>query len=66
MNLLSQYIKDKEYDVRMTERGLSKGTVLREDVEKNQKKLADDSENLATIDVSVLYDQVRQEKSPLT
>lgn len=65
MGLLSQYIKEKEFDIRMLERGLSKGTVLREDVEKNQKKLADDVDNQAVIDVMELYEQVRSEENPL-
>lgn len=45
MALLSDGIKQKEFDVRMIQRKLSKGLILQEEVEKNQRKLPDDTEN---------------------
>lgn len=45
MALLSQGLKDKELDIRMVQRGLTKGLLRTDDIEKHNKKLPDDAEN---------------------
>lgn len=43
--LLSEAIKEKEFDIRMINRNVVRGSLARQDVEKNEKKLPDDSAN---------------------
>ncbi|MGE4232750.1 MAG: hypothetical protein AB7F43_05410 [Bacteriovoracia bacterium] len=45
MALLSKAIEEKMFDVRMLERSMHKGIINLQDIEKNEKKLPDDSEN---------------------
>ena len=59
MALLSKATKAKEFDVRMIQRGLNKGLVTFDDVEKNQKKLADDTGEADSIDLEVLLEGLR-------
>lgn len=61
MALLSKAIEDKTFDVRMIQRGLNKGLMTRDEVEKNTKKIADDSSNADYIDVTTLFESVGKE-----
>lgn len=45
MALLSQALKDKEVDIRMIQRGLNKGFVSLDEVEKMTKRLQDETES---------------------
>ncbi len=51
MALLSEASKEKEFDVRMINRNVVKGTLSRQDVEKNEKKLPDDSANADYVNI---------------
>jgi hypothetical protein len=64
MALLSEALKDKEFDVRMVSRGIARGTLQRDDVEKQVKKLTDDTSNADSINLEVLLESVSG-KSPL-
>lgn len=58
MALLSNAVKEKEFDIRMVQRGLSKGLILKDDVDKHHKKLADDSENADYLNLSTLFESI--------
>jgi hypothetical protein len=58
MALLEDGIKDKEFDVRMIQRGLNKGLLLQDEVDKNQKKIADDSDNADYINTETLMESI--------
>ena len=65
MALLSEAVKEKEFDTRMLQRGLAKGLVTHEEIEKNQKKLSDDSANVATTNLDEIFSSVTSRKSGL-
>jgi hypothetical protein len=58
MALLSHAIKEKEFDVRMVQRGLNKGLVLFDDIDKHLKKLPDEGENADYVDLDVFMEGV--------
>lgn len=58
MALLSQCLKDKDFDVRMVQRALTKGLILAEEVEKHSKKLTDDGENADFVRIDSLMEGV--------
>ena len=58
MALLSNGLKEKEYDVRMVQRGLNKGLVQQDEIDKHLKKLSDDAENADYIDLEVFFEGV--------
>ncbi len=55
--LLSEAIKEKEFDIRMINRNVVRGTLARQDVEKNEKKLADDSANSDFVNIDSFLDK---------
>jgi hypothetical protein len=59
MSLLSDGMKDKEFDVRMVARKLSKGLILQEEVDKHEKKLVDDSEIANYVNLEEALESVR-------
>ena len=59
MALLSEASKEKEFDVRMINRGLSKGLITQDEVEKHKKSLSDDAETADYIDLEVLLESVK-------
>ena len=65
MALLSDGIKGKEFDVRMVQRGLNKGLVLLDDIEKHQKKLPDDSENAEFVSLDSFFEGLNTNKAGL-
>ncbi len=58
MALLSNGIKDKEFDIRVIQRGLNKGLLQQDDVDKHHKKLPDDAANADYIDLEVFMEGV--------
>lgn len=58
MALLSEAIKEKEFDVRMVQRGLNKGLLLQDDVQKHLKKLSDENANADYVNVDELRQSV--------
>lgn len=58
MALLSDGIKEKEFDVRMVQRALNKGLLQQDEVEKHEKKLADDGENAEYINLETFFEGV--------
>ena len=58
MTLLSTALKEKEFDVRMIQRNLSKGNLLQEEVDKNQKKIEDSQDNVEFLNLDELMDTV--------
>lgn len=58
MALLQNALQDKEFDVRMIARGLSKGLIQQDEVEKHQKKLADDEANADYINLDSLLEGI--------
>lgn len=65
MALLSGGLKDKEFDIRMVQRGLNKGLILLDEVEKNLKKLPDDSENAEYVNVETFFEGLSTNKAGL-
>ena len=59
MSLLSRCTEEKEFDVRIVPRKLSKGLMLQEEVEKHNKKLVDDSENADYLNIETLLESVQ-------
>jgi hypothetical protein len=58
MALLSDGIKEKEFDVRMVQRALNKGLVQQDDIDKHLKKLPDDSANCYYMNLETLSEGV--------
>lgn len=58
MALLSDSMKEKEFDVRIVKRSLSKGLVLQADIDKHMKKLTDDQDNASVLNVEELLESV--------
>lgn len=54
MALLEDGIRQKGFDVRMVQRGLNKGVLLKEEVNRHLKDLPDDSENAEFVNLEVL------------
>lgn len=54
MTLLHEAFDDKNYDVRLVERNVTRGVVSSDDVEKAVKKLADDSANAEWVSIEEL------------
>ena len=48
MSLLNDAVKDKKFDVRVVERGVQRGTLTAEELQKHLASLPDDSEAAAT------------------
>lgn len=59
MALLSDGLIGKEFDVRMVQRGLSKGLILADDVEKHLKKLTDDADNADYLNLDEVLEGLR-------
>ena len=58
MALLSNALTDKDFDIRMVARGLSKGYIQQVEVDKHLKKLPDDAANAEYINLEVLLEGV--------
>ena len=58
MALLEDGIKNKEFDIRMVQRGLNIGRVLQDDIDKHDKKLPDDAANADYLNLEVLMEGV--------
>lgn len=58
MALLSDGLKSKEFDIRMVQRGLNKGLILQDEVEKHQKKLPDDAENAEFVSLDTFMEGI--------
>lgn len=58
MALLSEALNEKEFDIRMVSRGLNKGHVLQDDVEKHMKKLSDDTSNSEYLNLEILLEGI--------
>lgn len=54
MTLLHEAVEAKKMDVRLVERNVNRNVLNQDDVEKNLKKLADDSANAEYISVETL------------
>jgi hypothetical protein len=54
MTLLHEAVDAKKMDVRLVERNINRGVMSAEEVEKNLKKLPDDSENAEYIAIESL------------
>jgi hypothetical protein len=59
MSLLSRCTEEKEFDVRITPRKLSKGLMLQDELEKHCKKLIDDGENADYANIETLLESVK-------
>lgn len=59
MPLLVDATEEKNFDVRMVERNLTRGRVTSDDVEKLVKKLPDDSENAQWVNPVDLPDDIK-------
>ena len=59
MALLSDALKEKEFDIRMVSRKLSKGLMLEEEVTKHESTLPDESENCAYVNLEELHNEIR-------
>jgi hypothetical protein len=59
MALLSEGMRDKEFDVRIVARKLNKGQILADEVEKYEKKLADDTDNAEYVNLDATLEGVR-------
>lgn len=59
MALLSEALKQKKFDVRMIERGYTKGHYSAAEVEKNQNQLPDDKENADHINLDEVYQGIK-------
>lgn len=58
MALLQDALVDKEFDIRMVARKLSKGHIQQDEVEKHQKKLADDAANADYLNLEALFEGI--------
>ena len=58
MALLSEKMKEKFFDVRMIQRGMSKGTHTQAEVDKFLKNLPDDAENVDVYNLEDAYNEV--------
>lgn len=58
MSILSKAFSDKQFDVRMIERGLSKDPTWQKDVEKHKTKIADDSDNAAYVNLDEFFEGI--------
>lgn len=65
MAFISKAYKEKEFDIRMVQRGLSKGLVLQADVEKHQKKLPDDAANAEFVSIEFLRESIGRKPTGL-
>lgn len=64
MSLLSEAVKNKEFDTRTIERKLAKGLMSESEVNKHIKTLKDDEDAGQYVDISELYESI-QGKSQL-
>jgi hypothetical protein len=58
MALVSQSLKTKEFDVRMIERNIPKGTMTHQEVAKNTAKLQDESAHGEYTNTDVMHTEV--------
>ncbi|MEW6058190.1 MAG: hypothetical protein AB1540_16420 [Bdellovibrionota bacterium] len=58
MALLSEAIHEKEFDTRMVQRGLSKGQLLQDDLDKHLKRLTDDGENADYLNLETILEGI--------
>ena len=58
MALLSEAYKEKKFDTRIKERGLSKGQVTKEEINKHHQQLTDDAENADFTNLETLLESV--------
>ena len=63
MALLSQAIREKEFDIRTIERNLSKGLISSDAAEKHSETLPDDSENASSVNVDELFESIKGRSS---
>ncbi len=59
MTLLDEAMREKEFDIRMIERGINKGSLTRSAVEKNIKALQDESAHAETQNIEQLLEEVK-------
>ncbi len=59
MALLSQAVKEKEFDIRTIERGLAKGVVSHDVVAKHYKGLVDETEASQLLNTEELYESIK-------
>ncbi len=59
MALLSQAVKEKEYDIRTMERGMAKGTVSHDVVAKHLKGLTDETELSQLVNTEEIYETIK-------
>ena len=64
MSLLSNYLDEKEFDIRMIQRNLAHGLVLQADLDKHVKKLSDDAELGDWVNVVEIFQEL-ENKSKL-
>lgn len=58
MALLSDALKEKRFDVRMTERSLNKGTIESAELDKFVKSLPDDAEQGEMMDLDAMFEEL--------
>ena len=63
MSVLSKALNEKSFDVRMIERGLPKGQILKQDVDKYLSKLSDDSQNALYVNTDSYLDEIKKQPS---
>ena len=63
MALLSQAIREKEFDLRIMERSLSKGTVTTDVHDKHTETLVDDADYAIYTSVEELYESIKGKSS---
>lgn len=59
MSLLSESLKDKEFDVRIVTRKLAKGLLLEEAVKRHEKTLVDESDLAETVNLDEMFETVQ-------
>jgi len=63
VTLLHEAVEAKKMDVRMVERNINRGSLSADEVEKNLKKLPDDSDNATIISTEALMGELNEGKS---
>ena len=64
MSLLSNYLDEKEFDVRVIQRNMARGLVLQADLDKHVKKLPDDTNQGEWVNVAEIFHEL-ENKSKL-
>lgn len=63
MSILSKALNEKSFDVRMIERGLPKGQILKQDVEKHLSKLSDEAQNAEYVNTDAFLTEIKKQPS---